>query len=155
MEVNYFEILKNRIVEFENPSSLNAEILEGIVNLINEAYSYHNVSQRRSAEERLILLQNSAPADHIQDLFRVIYHLPMKNKIHLESVIIYTSSLLRKMLNTDMIKDVLSAIMLTASSIACLFKPDLEPKLRVKLAGCLEFLVTISVQIDSKGNTRI
>lgn len=118
--------------------------------LISTAFLNNDNTARKTAESQLEALQAGSPAQHLTDLFQLIYNLNPNNPALEERVIIYTSALLRKVMNFDKLNDSAVIVRLIGLNTLCLFKEQLPLKNKMKLSVALEYLINLSSHSEVK-----
>jgi len=117
--------------------------------LISTAYLNNDNATRKSAESQLEQIQKTSITLHLQELFQMIY-IDMQNPALEERIIIYTSALLRKLMNFEKFDDASIIIRLIGLNVLCLFKENIFLKNKMKLSVALEYLINLSNIIDVK-----
>ena len=137
-----------------NPNNLytaaDPERLIFISELISTAYLNNDNVSRKEAANQLETMQTASVTIHLQELFQIIFNLNVQNSALEERVIIYTSALLRKIMNFEKLNDPIIIIRLIGLNILCLLKENLLLKNKMKLSVALEYLINISKLIETK-----
>ena len=118
--------------------------------LISTAYMSTDNIKRKEAENKLEIIQKTSISQHLTELFQIIYNINNQNSALEERIIIYTSALLRKIMNFEKFDDPLTIIQLIGLNVLCLFKENIFIKNKMKLSVALEYLINLSTLIDVK-----
>lgn len=121
-----------------------------ISELISTAYLNNDNLTRKEAEKQLETMQKESVTLHLQELFQIIFNLNVQNSALEERVIIYTSALLRKIMNFEKLNDPIIIIRLIGLNILCLLKENLLLKNKMKLSVALEYLINLPKLIEVK-----
>lgn len=147
------EIIQNPGVIHSLPLT-KQNMLSNLSEIITKAYLSTDNIIRKEAEKELEMIQSQNIEEHLADLFYLIYNINNENSNLEERVIIYTSSVLRKIINYFKVGDISIIIRLIGLNILCLFKERLFIKNRMKLSVALEFLINLSYLGEGEGKTQ-